>query len=142
MTLSALLVCTDKAAAEVLSRVLNELSIRVESCPDFVRGSIRAAQERYDVIIADGQSSGGYDHYFNTFLRPTDLIWALLQVILQGFTIMLIHTYYGFNAFGGPAGVGEATGRAVRTSMVAAVFITTVSALALYGRSGDFHLSG
>jgi phospholipid/cholesterol/gamma-HCH transport system permease protein len=97
---------------------------------------------RFVVVVADGQSSGGYDHYFNTFLRPTDLIWALLQVILQGFTIMLIHTYYGFNAFGGPAGVGEATGRAVRTSMVAAVFITTVSALALYGRSGDFHLSG
>jgi len=57
MTLSALLVCTDKAAAEVLSRVLNELSIRVESCPDFVRASIRAAQERYDAIIVDGQSS-------------------------------------------------------------------------------------
>jgi CheY-like chemotaxis protein len=57
MTLSALLVCTDNAAAEVLSRALNELSIRVESCPDFVRASIRAAQERYDAIIVDGQSS-------------------------------------------------------------------------------------
>ena len=56
MTLSALLVCTDKAAAEVLSRVLNELSIRVESCPDFARASIRTAQERFDAIIVDGQS--------------------------------------------------------------------------------------
>jgi len=56
MTLSALLVCTDKAAAEVLSRVLKELSIRVESCPDFARASIRAAQERFDVIIVDGRS--------------------------------------------------------------------------------------
>ena len=57
MTLSALLVCTDEAAAEVLRRVLKELSIRVESCPDFARASIRAAQERFDVIIADGDSS-------------------------------------------------------------------------------------
>jgi CheY-like chemotaxis protein len=57
MTLTALLVCTDKAAAEVLSRVLKELSIRVESCPDFARASIRAAQERFDVIIVDGLSS-------------------------------------------------------------------------------------
>jgi len=57
MTLSALLVCTDEAAAEVLGRVLNELSIRVESCPDFLRASIRAAQERFDAIIVDGQSS-------------------------------------------------------------------------------------
>ena len=57
MTLSALLVCTDEAAAEVLSRVLKELGIRVESCPDFARASIRAAQERFDVIVVDGQSS-------------------------------------------------------------------------------------
>src|SRR5580765_5177355 len=58
MTLSALLVCLDAAAAEVLRQVLNELSIRVESCPDFARAAIRAAQERFDVIIVDGRSSG------------------------------------------------------------------------------------
>ncbi|HEY7387594.1 MAG TPA: response regulator [Bryobacteraceae bacterium] len=57
MTLSALLVCTDRAAADVLSRVLKELSIRVEACPDFARASIRAAQERFDVIIVNGDSS-------------------------------------------------------------------------------------
>ncbi len=57
MTLTALLVCSDKAAAEVLSHVLKELSIRVESCPDFARASIRAAQERFDAIIVNGQSS-------------------------------------------------------------------------------------
>ncbi|HYM78888.1 MAG TPA: PilZ domain-containing protein [Candidatus Dormibacteraeota bacterium] len=57
MTLSALLVCVDQAAAEVLQRVLQELSIRVESCPDFARASIRAAQERFDVIVVDGEST-------------------------------------------------------------------------------------
>lgn len=58
MTLSALLVCMDPAAAEVLQRVLKELSIQVEFCPDFVRGGVRAAQQRFDVIIVDGASSG------------------------------------------------------------------------------------
>jgi len=57
MTLSALLVCVDEKAAEVLRRVLKELSIRVESCPDFARAAIRTAQERFDVVIVDGQSS-------------------------------------------------------------------------------------
>lgn len=57
MTLSALLVCGDENAAEVLRRVLKELTIRVESCPDFARAAIRSAQERYDVIIVDGASS-------------------------------------------------------------------------------------
>jgi len=57
MTLTALLVCIDEAAAEVLHRVLEELSIRVESCPDFARAAIRLAQERFDVVIVDGESN-------------------------------------------------------------------------------------
>ncbi|MGP0018096.1 MAG: PilZ domain-containing protein [Candidatus Sulfotelmatobacter sp.] len=57
MTLSALLVCVEEAPAEVLRRVLEELSIRVEPCPDFVRAAIRLAQERFDVVILDGDSN-------------------------------------------------------------------------------------
>ncbi len=56
MTLSALLVCVDEASAPLLQRVLEELKIRVESCPDFVRAGIRLAQERYDAVILDGKS--------------------------------------------------------------------------------------
>jgi CheY-like chemotaxis protein len=37
--------------------VLKELSIRVEACPDFARAAIRAAQQRFDVIIVDGSSA-------------------------------------------------------------------------------------
>jgi len=57
MTLSALLVCVDEAAAQVLHRVLEELSIRVEPCPDFARAGIRLEQERFDVVIVDGPSN-------------------------------------------------------------------------------------
>src|SRR6266567_1086798 len=57
MTLSALLVCVDEAPAQVLRRVLEELSIRVESCPDFVRAAMRLAQERFDVVIVDAGSN-------------------------------------------------------------------------------------
>jgi len=57
MTLSALLVCVDEAAARVLGGVLEELSIRVESCPDFARAAIRLAQDRFDVVIVDGESN-------------------------------------------------------------------------------------
>jgi phospholipid/cholesterol/gamma-HCH transport system permease protein len=94
------------------------------------------------VLISYGQALGVYDHYFNTFLKATDLLWCLLQILAQAFVIMLIHTYYGFNASGGPAGVGEATGRATRASLVAAMTITLVVGLVLYGRSGNFNLSG
>jgi CheY-like chemotaxis protein len=47
------LVCPDEAPAQVLRRVLEELSIHVESCPDISRAAIRLAQERFDVVILD-----------------------------------------------------------------------------------------
>ena len=42
------------------------------------------------------------------------------QALSMAAAVMVVHTYYGFTATGGPAGVGEAVGRAVRTSMTAA----------------------
>jgi CheY-like chemotaxis protein len=53
MTLSSLLVCFDEAAVELLSRVLKELRIQVELCPDAVRAAVRLAQDRYDLLIVD-----------------------------------------------------------------------------------------
>lgn len=89
-----------------------------------------------------GQGSGVYDHYFNTFLNTTDLIWSFFQSIAITVVIMLVHTYYGFTAAGGPAGVGEAVGRAVRSSLVVAAVVVVMISLAVYGQSGNFHLAG
>jgi phospholipid/cholesterol/gamma-HCH transport system permease protein len=97
---------------------------------------------RVGTTFVYGQSTGVYDHYFNTFLNPTDLIWSFLQAISMAIVVMLVHTYYGFTASGGPAGVGEAVGRAVRASLVAAVSVTLFVSLAIYGQSGNFNLSG
>lgn len=97
---------------------------------------------RFGTTFVYGQSSGVYDHYFNTFLNPTDLIWSFFQATATAVVIMLVHTYYGFTASGGPAGVGEAVGRATRTSLVTAVFVTLGVTLAIYGQSGNFNLAG
>ncbi|BBY64968.1 ABC transporter permease [Mycolicibacterium helvum] len=89
-----------------------------------------------------GQSSGVYDHYFNTFLNPSDLNWSLAQSIAMAAVIMLVHTFYGFTAKGGPSGVGVAVGRAVRTSLIVSAIVVTTIALAVYGQSGNFDLAG
>ncbi|BBX44763.1 ABC transporter permease [Mycobacterium cookii] len=88
-----------------------------------------------------GQSTGVYDHYFNTFLSPRDVIWSFIQSVAIAIVVMLVHTYYGYTARGGPAGVGEAVGRAVRTSMVVAAVEIVMITLAVYGESGNFHLA-
>ena len=93
------------------------------------------------VVAFYGLSSGVYDHYFETFLNPNDIATSLIIVVVSGTLIMLVHTYYGFTATGGPAGVGEAVGRAVRTSLVIIVIVDLFLSLAIYGPTGNFHLS-
>ncbi|BBX67381.1 ABC transporter permease [Mycolicibacterium psychrotolerans] len=89
-----------------------------------------------------GQSTGIYDHYFNTFLNSTDLLWSFFTVVLMGIAVMLVHTYYGYTASGGPAGVGEAVGRSVRTSLIVLTLLLLAVAMSIYGQFGNFHLSG
>lgn len=93
-------------------------------------------------VFGFGQSSGVYDHYFSTYLKTQDIIWAMFQAVATALVVMLVHTYYGFNATGGPAGVGEAVGRAVRASLIVSVATTLMIGMAVYGKSGDFNLSG
>jgi phospholipid/cholesterol/gamma-HCH transport system permease protein len=100
------------------------------------------ASAKISTTVIYGQSTGVYDHYFNTFLYPMSLVWSFLLAVSMAVVIMLVHTYYGYTASGGPAGVGEAVGRAVRTSLVASGVLTVFISLAIYGQSGGFNLSG
>jgi phospholipid/cholesterol/gamma-HCH transport system permease protein len=97
---------------------------------------------QFTTVVLFGQSSGLYQHYFTTFLNPIDLLWSFLQAALMAITILLIHTYFGYFASGGPAGVGVATGNAVRTSLIVVVSVTLLISLSIYGTNGNFNLSG
>ncbi|GAA4808990.1 ABC transporter permease [Tomitella cavernea] len=97
---------------------------------------------RFSTVVLFGQSAGIYDHYFTTFLQPLDILWSFFQAIAMAIVVMLVHTYHGYNASGGPAGVGVAVGNAVRTSLICVVTVTLLISLAIYGTSGNFHLSG
>src|SRR5215510_8536349 len=65
------------------------------------------------------QSTGTYDHYFHLFLPPSDIYRSFVKVLCFAVVVMLVHCYYGYTAKGGPAGVGVAVGKAVRTAIVA-----------------------
>jgi phospholipid/cholesterol/gamma-HCH transport system permease protein len=97
---------------------------------------------QFTTTVLLGQSGGLYEHYFNTFLNPVDLLWSFLQAVLMALAVLLIHTYFGFFATGGPSGVGVAVGNAVRTSLVVVVSVTLLVSLSIYGANGNFNLSG
>jgi phospholipid/cholesterol/gamma-HCH transport system permease protein len=88
------------------------------------------------------QSAGTYDHYFTLFLPPEDVLWSFGKVLVFAVTVILIHCYHGYNATGGPAGVGIAVGKAVRTSIVAINVIDLFLSMAIWGATTTVRLAG
>jgi phospholipid/cholesterol/gamma-HCH transport system permease protein len=89
-----------------------------------------------------GQSTGTYDHYFNQFLPPTDIIISFVKVMVFALIVILTHCYYGYKASGGPSGVGVAVGRAVRLAITSVVVVDLLLDLALYGNSVSVRIAG
>jgi phospholipid/cholesterol/gamma-HCH transport system permease protein len=89
-----------------------------------------------------GQSTGTYDQYFNQYLPPVDVLYSFLKVLIFAVIIILIHCYYGYYASGGPAGVGVAVGRAVRTAIVAINVVDFFLSLAIWGATTTVRIAG
>jgi phospholipid/cholesterol/gamma-HCH transport system permease protein len=87
-------------------------------------------------------SSGTYEHYFHLFLPPIDIFYSLTKAILFAIVVTLIHCYYGYNASGGPAGVGVASGRAIRTSIVTVVVLNLFLSLIFWGGGDTVRIAG
>jgi phospholipid/cholesterol/gamma-HCH transport system permease protein len=88
-----------------------------------------------------GQSHGTYEHYFRTFLRPQDVFWSFVEAVIIVVVVMVTHCYYGYNASGGPVGVGEAVGRSMRFSLVSVQVVVLLGTLAIYGVNPNFNLT-
>jgi phospholipid/cholesterol/gamma-HCH transport system permease protein len=89
-----------------------------------------------------GQSAGTYDHYFNLFLPPQDVFWSFGKVLIFAVVIILVHCYYGYRASGGPAGVGVAVGRSVRTTIVTAALLNFFIGFAIWGTTVTVRIGG
>jgi phospholipid/cholesterol/gamma-HCH transport system permease protein len=89
-----------------------------------------------------GQSAGTYDHYFGQFLSSVDVLWSFGKVLIFSVMVILAHCYYGYRASGGPAGVGIAVGRAVRTSIVLISLTDFFLSLAIWGATTTVKVAG
>ncbi|MGW3467531.1 MlaE family ABC transporter permease [Saccharopolyspora sp. NPDC000995] len=93
-------------------------------------------------IYVYGQSAGTYDHYFNLFLPPEDVLWSFAKVLVFSVVVIMTHCYYGYRASGGPAGVGVAVGRAVRTAIVTTALLDFFLSLAIWGTTTTVRITG
>lgn len=94
------------------------------------------------VTLIFGQPPGTYLHYFQTFISPVDIVLSVVKVLVFAFAVTLIHCWFGFMASGGAKGVGEATGRAIRASLVVVVLLDMVMTLLFWGNDPGVRISG
>jgi phospholipid/cholesterol/gamma-HCH transport system permease protein len=86
--------------------------------------------------------TGQYEHYFNLFLPPIDIFYSFIKALLFAVVVTLIHCYYGFYASGGPAGVGQAAGRAIRVSIISVVTLNFILSLFFWGGQDTARIVG
>lgn len=78
-------------------------------------------------------SPGVYQHYFHLFLPPVDVLYSFVKAMVFAIAVTMIHCYYGYNAKGGPAGVGVAAGRAIRISIIVVVILNLLLSTIMFG---------
>lgn len=103
-------------------------------------GSYAASQA--SVVFLFGQSPGQYDHYFSSFVQGRDIVFSIIKILIFALTVALIHCWYGMRVGGGPQAVGEATGTAIRASIVSIVVLDMVLTLVFWGGDPGFRISG
>ena len=111
--------------------------------PLYVLGLMSSYLATYSIeVFYFGQSPGTYSHYFHLFLPPLDVVWSFFKVLIFAVLIILTHCFFGYTATGGPAGVGVAVGRAVRTAIVVTSIVDFFLSLAIWGSNASVRLAG
>jgi phospholipid/cholesterol/gamma-HCH transport system permease protein len=94
------------------------------------------------IRVFHGEPGGTYNHYFVQFLPLTDIMYSLIKATVFSIVVTLIHCYYGFFTTGGPVGVGRASGRAVRASLVTIMVLDLTLTVAMWGLKPVFVFKG
>jgi phospholipid/cholesterol/gamma-HCH transport system permease protein len=63
-------------------------------------------------------SSGGYLLVFWQYQNPPDFLYSLIKAMVMATAIVLVGCYYGYNASGGPVGVGTATAKSMVLNLI------------------------
>ena len=63
-------------------------------------------------------SSGGFLLVFWEFQNPADFLYSVIKGMTMATAIILVACYYGYNASGGPVGVGRATAKSMVLNLV------------------------
>jgi phospholipid/cholesterol/gamma-HCH transport system permease protein len=87
-------------------------------------------------------SSGGYLLVFWQFQNPPDLLFSLIKGMSMATVIVLVGCYYGYNASGGPVGVGRATAKSMVLNLVLVTLIGMLGTQVFWGANPRAPIGG
>src|SRR5579862_545454 len=87
-------------------------------------------------------SSGGFFLIFWMFQNPPDLLFSLIKAMAEATLIVLVGCYYGYNASGGPVGVGTATAKSMVFNIVGVHLIGMLGTQLFWGANPRAPIGG
>ncbi len=87
-------------------------------------------------------SSGGFFLIFWQFQNPPDLLFSLIKAMSMAVVIVIVGCYYGYNAGGGPVGVGTATAKSMVLNLVAVHLIGMMGTQLFWGANPRAPIGG
>jgi len=87
-------------------------------------------------------SSGGFFLIFWMFQNPPDLLYSLIKAMTMAILIVIVGTYYGYTASGGPVGVGTATAKSMVVNIIGVHLIGMVTTQIFWGANPRAPIGG
>jgi phospholipid/cholesterol/gamma-HCH transport system permease protein len=87
-------------------------------------------------------SSGGFFLIFWMFQNPPDLLYSVIKGMVMATAIVLVGCYYGYNASGGPVGVGTATAKSMVLNIVLVHLIGMLGTQVFWGANPRAPIGG
>ena len=87
-------------------------------------------------------SSGGFFLIFWMFQNPPDLLYSLIKAMAMATLIVIVGTYYGYTASGGPVGVGTATAKSMVVNIIGVHLIGMVTTQMFWGANPRAPIGG
>jgi phospholipid/cholesterol/gamma-HCH transport system permease protein len=87
-------------------------------------------------------SAGGYLLIFWEFQNAPDLLFSLIKGMTMATVIVLVACYYGYNAGGGPVGVGTATAKSMVLNLVLVNLIGMLGTQVFWGANPRAPIGG
>src|ERR1700735_4417917 len=87
-------------------------------------------------------SSGGFFQVFWVFQNPPDLLYSVIKAMVMATVIVLVGCYYGYNASGGPVGVGTATAKSMVLNIILVHLIGMLGTQVFWGANPKAPIGG